>query len=148
MAQIDNFGDKLRTNSFKHRPKDAARTGGAKKGKRTTTIIKELLKMDVSKFSTNKDLKGLDVQSALAVQLFALAFKDTESSKDKLNAIKEILDRTEGKATQHVETKTIDNKIQVEILTDAIEEDTQRIEDNNNNKDNNNNNNNNKDNKD
>ena len=53
------------------------------------------------------DLKGVDDgKKALAIELLAIAFSNTENIKtsDKLNAIKEVLDRTEGKATQRVET--------------------------------------------
>ena len=76
--------------------------GGTKKGKTTTTIIKELLKSKVNLFSNNEDYKGLDVNTALAVELISMAFHKSNKPAEKLNAIKEILDRIEGKPKQSI----------------------------------------------
>ncbi len=74
--------------------------GGAPKGKRVTTIIKELLETDIKNF--NPKLEGMDTNKALAIELITMAFHRDNSAKDKLSAIKEILDRIEGKAVQDV----------------------------------------------
>jgi len=53
------------------------------------------------------DLKDIvDGKKALAIELLTIAFSNSDEIKtsDKLNAIKEVLDRTDGKATQTVET--------------------------------------------
>lgn len=93
------------SNNLKNNPQNI-NPNGAPKGKRVSTIIKEILESgDLGKIRL--DLKGVDDgKKALAIELLAIAFSNTENIKtsDKLNAIKEVLDRTEGKATQRVET--------------------------------------------
>ena len=74
--------------------------GGTKKGKRISTIIKDLLDTNAAAFSDNIDYKNLDTNTALAVELITMAFHKDNSTKDKLNAIKEILDRVDGKPKQ------------------------------------------------
>jgi len=98
-----NFGDKRNTNGFDKRPSDAKSTGGAPKGKRVSTVLKELLETDISLFSDK--LQGMDTRQALATELFAIVFHKDAEVKDKMSAIKEILDRTEGKAMQEVKTE-------------------------------------------
>jgi len=75
--------------------------GGAPKGKRISTIIKELLSGSAKNFSKNKHFQKLDGNTALATELVLMAFSKDDNSRDKLNAIKEILDRIEGKSVQH-----------------------------------------------
>lgn len=77
--------------------------GGAPKGKRITTILKEILNQDISKIGL-KDVdlpNGVDGNKAIAIELLTIAF--SKDHKDKLSAIKEILDRNEGKVTQPIE---------------------------------------------
>jgi len=83
--------------------------GGAPKGKRVSTIIKDLLGGNAKAFSKNKDYKELDGNTAMAVELITMAFDKDNTSKDKLSAIKEIMDRIEGKSIQHqiIEEKQI-----------------------------------------
>ena len=75
--------------------------GGAPKGKRVSTIIKDLLTGNAKAFSKNKDYLELDGNTAMAVELITMAFDKDNTSKDKLSAIKEIMDRIEGKSIQH-----------------------------------------------
>jgi len=93
------------------------KNNGAPKGKRISTIIKELLNGNADKFSKDKALKGLDGNSAIAVELITMAFSKDDSSRDKLSAIKEILDRIEGKSVQHnvVETKEVLTEIKISL---------------------------------
>jgi hypothetical protein len=93
------------SNNFKNNPQNINQKG-APKGKRVSTIIKEILERgDLSKI--REDLKDIDDgKKALAIELLTIAFSNSDEIKtsDKLNAIKEVLDRTDGKATQTVET--------------------------------------------
>ncbi len=93
------------SNNFKNNPQNI-NSKGAPKGKRVSTIIKEILERgDLSLI--REDLKDFDDgKTALAVELLIIAFSNSDEIKtsDKLTAIKEVLDRTDGKATQTVET--------------------------------------------
>lgn len=82
--------------------------GGHPKGKRVSTIIKELLNSDISVF--NKKLKGMDANRALAIELITMAFHKENSPKEKLSAIKEILDRIEGKPKQDIAFSNVEIK--------------------------------------
>ena len=85
--------------------------GGHPKGKRISTIIKELLEKSITTYKPDAEDKKLSANEGLAVELITMAFgKD----KDKLNAIKEILDRIEGKAIQ---TNVIESKEQIKGIT-------------------------------
>ena len=75
--------------------------GGNVKGKRVSTILKELLGKSAKEFSKNKHFENLDGNTALAMEMVLMAFSKDDSSRDKLSAIKEILDRIEGKSIQH-----------------------------------------------
>jgi len=91
--------------------------GGHPKGKRVSTIIKELLDTDISNFSDS--LEGMETNKALAVELIAMAFHKDNTAKDKLSAIKEILDRIEGKPKQELETTITEVKpTKYEIVND------------------------------
>lgn len=79
-------------------PNNDPTKGGAPKGKRLSTIIKELLDTDISNFS--ETLQGMDANKALAIELITMAFHKENTVKDKLSAIKEILDRIDGKPNQ------------------------------------------------
>ena len=94
----------------------STKLGGRKKGKAVTTIIKELLSKNASQFSKNKDYAKLKGNEALAVELIAIAFNKDNSANEKLSAIKEILDRTEGKAVQ---TNIVEDKKPVFNFFDA-----------------------------
>ena len=87
---------------FDSKPENINRQGSPK-GKRTSTIIKEMLQGDVSKFSDNADVKGLDTNTAIVVKLIGIVFHNDTTNRDKLNAIREILDRTEGKPLQSID---------------------------------------------
>ena len=103
---IENLGDKANTNGFDKRPQ-ARNNNGAPTGKRASTIIKELLEGDAVSFTDNKDYKELDGNTALAVELITMAFSKDNKPNEKLNAIKEILDRIEGKPQQNVDVKDL-----------------------------------------
>ena len=81
-----------------------SKKGGAPKGKRVSTIIKELLQTDIKNF--NSSLEGMDANKAIAIELRTMAFHKDNSAKDKLSAIKEILDRIEGRSKQDVTVTT------------------------------------------
>jgi len=100
---IENFGDKAGTNNFsKTENKKNINKGGAPKGERMSTKLKKLLSKDASLIDL--DLKGLSIDDALILQLVSIGLDKTSDNKEKMTAIKEILDRTEGKAMQ--ETKS------------------------------------------
>ena len=82
--------------------------GGAPKGKRVSTILKNLLDGNLDDIIDNPMLKGKEGNEALAVQLLSLAFHKDSGSNEKLSAIKEILDRIEGKPKQEIEQTNID----------------------------------------
>ena len=82
-------------------PHNDATKGGAPKGKRISTVMKELLDLDVSEFSDK--LKDMDTRTAIAVELVTIVFHTDSEVKEKMSAIKEILDRTEGKPNQKIE---------------------------------------------
>ncbi len=82
--------------------------GGAPKGKRVSTILKNLLNGSLDEIIDNPNLKGKEGNEALAMQLLTLAFHKDSSSNEKLSAIKEILDRIEGKPKQEIEQTNID----------------------------------------
>jgi hypothetical protein len=92
--------------------------GGSPKGKRIATILKELLGKNAKEFSKNKAFVDLDGNTALAMELVLMAFSKDDSPRDKLNAIKEILDRIEGKSVQHniIEEKKPITGIQIEDI--------------------------------
>ena len=103
-----NFGDKINSNGFDKRKEEAASVGGAPKGKRVSTILKNLLDGNLDDIIDNPMLKGKEGNEALAVQLLSLAFHKDSGSNEKLSAIKEILDRIEGKPKQEIEQTNID----------------------------------------
>ena len=75
---------------------------GRPKGSRNVaTVLKELLALQ------DKELGGVgDFGSPLAKMLLKIAFDKESSNGDKLKAIKEILDRVEGKAEQNISINT------------------------------------------
>jgi len=75
--------------------------GGRKKGKTLNTILKEILSKDFSELSSDFP-EGMEGNYAVALELIGIAFSDNH--KDKLGAIKEILNRVDGRVTQTVET--------------------------------------------
>lgn len=84
-------------------PINDPKQGGAPKGKRVSTILKELLSKEASKIGIDNLPDGIDGNKAIALELLSIAFD--KKAKDKLSAIKEVLDRIEGKSIQKVETK-------------------------------------------
>ena len=100
---IENFGDKRNSNGL-DKNKDNINKNGAPKGERLVTKLKKLLKSDAAKI--DKALEGLSVDDALMLQLVKIGLSG-DDNKEKLSAIKEILDRIEGKSTQFVETKDV-----------------------------------------
>ena len=96
---IENFGDKRNSNGL-DKNKDNINKNGAPKGERLVTKLKKLLKSDAA--NIDKALEGLSVDDALMIQLVKIGLSG-DDNKEKLSAIKEILDRIEGKATQIVE---------------------------------------------
>ena len=91
--------------------------GGAPKGKRVTTILKEILGKDSTEIGIDNLPEGMDGNKALALELLTIAFSKKSRDNDKLSAIKEILDRLEGKPTQSVE-QTIKGSVPIEAWLD------------------------------
>jgi hypothetical protein len=81
-------------------PGQSGNPNGAPKGKRVSTILKELLEDRVK----DKEGKELTRSQKLALKLFTLSESDEDNSA--LRAIAEILDRTEGKSKQSIEVDT------------------------------------------
>lgn len=75
--------------------------GGAPEGKRISTILKEILSKEASEIGIENLPTGMDGNKAIAIELLSVAFD--KKHKDKLSAIKEILDRVDGKVSQPVE---------------------------------------------
>jgi hypothetical protein len=75
---------------------------GAPKGKRVSTIMKEMLSMKITEFfpSYATEIKGLTINQALSLELMKIAFGEEKKDGDRMTAVKEILDRIEGKAIQ------------------------------------------------
>ena len=88
--------------------------GGAPKGKRITTIIKELLEKDASDMGVKGLPEGIDGNKALSIELLTIAF--SKDSKDKLSAIKEILDRMDGKVSQPLDVDVKKKVIEVKVI--------------------------------
>ena len=65
--------------------------GGAPKGKRVTTILKEILGKDSTEIGIDNLPEGMDGNKALALELLTIAFSKKSRDNDKLSAIKEIL---------------------------------------------------------
>jgi len=103
MGKEENFKGRGKATQFGNG--QPTNRGGAPEGKRISTILKELLEGSAVRFSDNEDYKKLDTNTALEVELIVMAFHKNNSPKDKLNAIKEILDRTEGKTKQSIVLK-------------------------------------------
>lgn len=82
-------------------PKNDPTKGGAPKGKRISTILKEILSKEASEIGIENLPPGMDGNKAIAIELLSVAFD--KKHKDKLSAIKEILDRVDGKVSQPVE---------------------------------------------
>lgn len=93
----------LKGNPATQFPNNDPTKGGAPKGKRITTILKELLGKDSTEIGIDNLPEGMDGNKALALELLTIAFSKKSKDNDKLSAIKEILDRMEGKPTQSVE---------------------------------------------
>jgi len=90
-------------------PNNPINKKGAPKGKRVSTILKELLDVDISTFDKTK--KGMNVNQALAVELLAMAFHSDNTPSEKINAIKTILERIEGKPQQSIEIGQAEQKV-------------------------------------
>ena len=98
MGKEENFKGNTEGTQFGNgQPTDR---GGAKKGKRVSTILKELLEGDAKQFSTNKDYKNLDGNTALAFEMIIMGFYKGNATRDKISAINSVWDRTDGKAKQ------------------------------------------------
>lgn len=91
--------------------------GGAPKGKRVSTILRELLSKNAKDIGIDKIKEslpeGTDGNTALALELLTLAFG---GGSDKLSSIKEVLDRIEGKAVQTVLTDTPPDQVKYSIV--------------------------------
>lgn len=76
--------------------------GGRPKGKTLKTVLAEILENPTKRL---KELlpEGTTGRESLALELLSIAFSKTSKDNDKLAAIKEILDRMEGKAKQEIE---------------------------------------------
>lgn len=83
--------------------------GGAPKGKRISTILKELLEKNTSEIGLKGLPDDMDGNKAIALELLTIAF--SKDSKDKLSAIKEVLDRLEGKAVQKIDADVKKTKV-------------------------------------
>lgn len=92
-------------------PNNDPTKGGAPKGKRISTILKEILSKETSEIGIENLPEGIDGNKAIAIELISIAFD--KKHKDKLSAIKEILDRVDGKVSQPVEN-TIKGDIPIE----------------------------------
>lgn len=88
--------------------------GGAPKGKRITTILKELLGKEASTIGIKGLPEGMDGNKALAIELLTIAFN--KDHKDKLSAIKEILDRNDGKVTQPLDLEVKKKIIEIQDI--------------------------------
>ena len=101
------------TNGFQKNP-DNINKKGAPEGKRITTILKHILNNDMDK--VREDLKGKDGNEVAALELLKIALSPTSKDNDKLSALKEIMDRVDGKAKQEIglETKGVTLKVELD----------------------------------
>ena len=100
MGKEENFKGNTKATQFGNG--QPTNKGGTKKGKRISTILKELLQGDAKRFSKNEDYNKLNTNTAIAIELIAMVFHKDSHPKDRLNAIREILDRVEGKPKQNL----------------------------------------------
>ena len=113
MPKGDNLKGVREATQFPH---NDPTNGGHPKGKRITTILKEILSQDISSLN----IKGLDIpegidgNKAIALELMAIAFD--KKHKDKLSAIKEILDRMDGKVTQPLDLEVKKKIIEIQDI--------------------------------
>lgn len=96
------FGKHTDPKVGKQFPEQDPTKGGAPKGKRISTILKELLNGNLDNIIDNPDLQGKNGKEALAIQLLILAFHKESSPNEKLSAIKEIINMIE-KPKQEIE---------------------------------------------
>ena len=113
---IKNLGEKANSNGFNKRPEDAKK-GGAKKGKRVKTVLAELLNNPSKKL---KDLipDDLEPTEAIALELLSIAFSKDVNTNVKLNAIKVIMDRIDGKPIQSINQRISTNSYNIPLVED------------------------------
>ena len=96
---MGEFPNKSTQFSSKNQPEGRGRPKGSRN---VATVLRELLS------TQDKELGGDgDFGSPLAKMLLKIAFDSESSNNDKLKAIKEILDRVEGKSEQVI---TVNNQ--------------------------------------
>jgi hypothetical protein len=101
MGIEENFKGKGKIHQFSSTNQPPKGSTGPKKGKRLTTILKEMLQKDAG--TINPALKGLKTNEALMLEILNIALREDSETKNKLAAIKDIFDRVDGKAKQEVE---------------------------------------------
>jgi len=95
---VGDFPNKATQFSKENQPEGRGRPKGSRN---VATVLKELLS------TQDKQLGGDgDFGSPLAKMLLKIAFDKESSNNDKLKAIKEILDRVEGKSEQTITLNT------------------------------------------
>ena len=95
---MGEFPNKATQFSSENQPEKQGRTKGSRN---VATVLKELLS------TQDKQLGGEgDFGSPLAKMLLKIAFDKNSSNNDKLKAIKEIIDRVEGKSEQNIVINT------------------------------------------
>ncbi|RIV50899.1 hypothetical protein D2V93_08490 [Flagellimonas taeanensis] len=82
--------------------------GGAPKGKRTTTILKDILNKKASDIGIEGLPDDIDGNMAIAMELLRIAFG--KDSNNKLAAIKEIINRIEGRPLKSIQVSDSEPK--------------------------------------
>ena len=112
-SKTDNFGDKIRTNTFKERPEDINR-----KGKEPGTLdYKTIAQMVVVGLGIGNDVRYAMIKAQIQM---ALIDKDWR-------ALKELIDRFEGSIT--TSTVITDIRPQINLTTQQAVDDVNKMKD-------------------
>lgn len=121
MGKEENFGKKINTKGFDKNPENINKTGA--NGKSVTKFLKELLNgkiLQVDITLTDTQGKKQSIQASLKskenLNQTLASMLIQKALKGDMSAIKEILDRTEGKPQQQIDHTSEGEKIQPTII--------------------------------